>query len=673
MEWSNIKNIIKSIYDDLNSCTRDNWIKAYSYIYNLFNKSFKTVIENKQSNNELEKFYYQMTELLDEIVNKSKNKLNSNICVKNLILEWDKLYLASKIINNIYEYFNKSYIRKLDSYNQDRFEYLDYFIIKWKELIIDSYWDSLLSEILVTIDNSNQTFVYGITNIISQLDIIDINNSSIYEKYFEQPLIEHLSSKFNKTSNDKIYNENIPDYLDKVLVIINKETKITQNNYIRSNEKITKILDTEFLLNNLDFITKDFSKLVSNLDILTNFYNRIKNYDSINSFKNKFLEYAKTYLDTNIKDIQNDSLIETFVTIDLKFKKYYDIFNNIEFDYKKDFKRIINTKDISNIFVRYIHSNINDTIDDNLIDKLYLLEFIDNKELFIKIYQKFLTKRLLKNGVREEHKIISKLNYYLGYEYSSIISKMITDINTSDELNKLVKYNGKFNTIVLTSNVWPIKCTSNNIIVHDNISKNLEIFKTFYDNKFNGRKLLWCYNLFNGCIETNCFDKKYYLNCNLYQANIILLFNDIDSISLDELKHKLSLDIDKVNQILHNFIRSKLVTIENNIVTLNKKFKYKKNRINLNTKCKKEETEEVNEIVKKVDLDCQLIIESNIVRIMKSRKRLEHTLLISECLKNVSHKFNPKISNIKHSISRLIEQEYLSRCKEDKSIYLYIP
>ena len=62
MEWYDIKEIILSIYNDLDNCTKDNWITAYTYIYKLFNKSFKTVIENKNSNLELDKFYNLMTD-----------------------------------------------------------------------------------------------------------------------------------------------------------------------------------------------------------------------------------------------------------------------------------------------------------------------------------------------------------------------------------------------------------------------------------------------------------------------------------------------------------------------------------------------------------------------------------------------------------------------------------
>ena len=48
---------------------------------------------------------------------------------------------------------------------------------------------------------------------------------------------------------------------------------------------------------------------------------------------------------------------------------------------------------------------------------------------------------------------------------------------------------------------------------------------------------------------------------------------------------------------------------------------------------------ETDELTKKVDDDRKLIIDAAIVRIMKTRKRLEHVTLIAETTKHLSLKF----------------------------------
>jgi cullin 3 len=67
-----------------------------------------------------------------------------------------------------------------------------------------------------------------------------------------------------------------------------------------------------------------------------------------------------------------------------------------------------------------------------------------------------------------------------------------------------------------------------------------------------------------------------------------------------------------------------------------------------------------------------LIIDAALVRIMKSRKKLDHITLISETTKHLSSKFMPDPNLIKKRIEGLIERDYLDRDKEDNRYYNYL-
>lgn len=68
--------------------------------------------------------------------------------------------------------------------------------------------------------------------------------------------------------------------------------------------------------------------------------------------------------------------------------------------------------------------------------------------------------------------------------------------------------------------------------------------------------------------------------------------------------------------------------------------------------------------------DREYQVDAAIVRIMKARKRLSHTLLISETMTQL--KFPAQNSDIKKRVESLIEREYLERDSNEAAVYRYL-
>lgn len=73
-----------------------------------------------------------------------------------------------------------------------------------------------------------------------------------------------------------------------------------------------------------------------------------------------------------------------------------------------------------------------------------------------------------------------------------------------------------------------------------------------------------------------------------------------------------------------------------------------------------------------VEEDRKHLTEAVIVRVMKSRKQLEHNQLVVEVTKHLQNRFAPTPQLIKQRIERLIEREYLERSAEDRKVYNYL-
>ena len=97
----------------------------------------------------------------------------------------------------------------------------------------------------------------------------------------------------------------------------------------------------------------------------------------------------------------------------------------------------------------------------------------------------------------------------------------------------------------------------------------------------------------------------------------------------------------------------------------NARFKLKINQIQV-----RETTQENKETNEKVFRDRLHQADACIVRIMKTRKTLSHSDLMSETLNQI--KFPAKGSDIKKRIESLIDREYIERHEDNPQMYSYL-
>jgi cullin 3 len=73
-----------------------------------------------------------------------------------------------------------------------------------------------------------------------------------------------------------------------------------------------------------------------------------------------------------------------------------------------------------------------------------------------------------------------------------------------------------------------------------------------------------------------------------------------------------------------------------------------------------------------VEEDRKHLIEAAIVRVMKTRRQLDHNGLLIEVGKILNHRFTPSVQMIKSRIENLIDREFIAKDNDDVKLYYYV-
>mmetsp|Transcript_92679 Transcript_92679/g.299814 ORF Transcript_92679/g.299814 Transcript_92679/m.299814 type:complete len:234 (+) Transcript_92679:1223-1924(+) len=230
-------------------------------------------------------------------------------------------------------------------------------------------------------------------------------------------------------------------------------------------------------------------------------------------------------------------------------------------------------------------------------------------------------------------------------------------------------------------------------------------FETFYLAKHTGRRLTWQPNHGSADVKAIIGKSRHELNVSTYQMVALMLFNSHHSLTwqdvvlrtnipVEELKrHFMSLYVNPKAKILVKTTggekeKSK-EPVDEDIFQVNAAFECKFFRVKVplvlgrsgeagggmsKSDCTMEGPSVVagSDVPASVEEDRKHLVEAVIVRVMKSRKTLEHNQLVMEVTRHLTSRFQPSPTLIKQRIEKLIEREYLERSQADRRIYNYL-
>ncbi|KAK7752664.1 ubiquitin ligase (cullin) of SCF [Diatrype stigma] len=341
------------------------------------------------------------------------------------------------------------------------------------------------------------------------------------------------------------------------------------------------------------------------------------------------------------------------------------------------------------LLARYVDELLRKNIEERELDSSLkavtsTLVYMENKDVFERHYSRLLAKRLLSHNhllsTDGETTMINNLEEVCGFDYASRLRRMLGDMQLSKDLNLGFQGPGKTtgSFSVLSTSAWPVHPPETNFNPPVEVYASCDRFYRFYNIKHQGRKLTWLWQLCRGELRPTYCKRPHVFHVSLYQMAVLLLFNNNDYNSYEEIQAATQLEpriLDPILSILHNKAKVLLMSPDGNAIgpgttfRVNYDVRFGKIKVNLNLQSTKDDKAEKEKINKAVKMDRDISMQATIVRIMKARKKLKYSQLLSETISQVSAHFKPEIANIKKCVETLLDREYLQRLEHDEIEY----
>ncbi|KAE8541615.1 hypothetical protein D1P53_001784 [Cryptococcus gattii VGV] len=345
-------------------------------------------------------------------------------------------------------------------------------------------------------------------------------------------------------------------------------------------------------------------------------------------------------------------------------------------------------------------SGTEEQFNNHLDEIVALIGFTKDKDVFKAFYSSQLAKRLLLNKSAsndQEENMVAKLQKELGEEFTSG-DVMMKDLQLSETLERSYQLaqsrdpaqygeTSNFTANVLTESAWPaypLLKDGWNFHLTPSLQSSIDAFTSWYTTQHKNRVLSWRFQLATVTLTARFPSGRYEVGVSLFQAVVLLLFNEVGSLTFAEIKERTGIEKNELIRTLQSLalgrkgtrvLLKKPAGKEVNpadIFVWNKGFtseriKFKVNQIQQDMSA--EESRKTNE---QVTLDRVSVLEATIVRIMKARKKVTLQLLIDGVVSDVSKRFPPDVKEIKKRVESLIEREFMARDEEDRSILHYV-
>lgn len=677
---------------------------------------------------------------------------------------WENYRLSSRMLNGICSYLNRYWVRhRISEGKKGYYDVYQLALVIWRDVLFAEVGGRVTKAILKLIEKErlgaiiDSRWISGVLGCYVELGLDDEEGDqrlcgpelSIYRESFEDKFITDTEEFYTRECNAFLANNSLIDYMRKTEHRLAEEQKRVGSYLHNSTEvRLIKTCEDVLIKQHLGLFHQEFQTMLDdckqeNLSLIYHLVSRIP--DGLNRLKVILENHIIVQGLARIEKCGQTALTDPKLFVDtiLDVHKYFENLVKDAFDgdayfvaaIDKACERFINNNNVTKLadsnskppelMARYCDLLLKKSsknpeeqvLEEKLVDVITVFRYLIDKDVFQKFYTKFFGRRLIHGASSSddaEMSMISKLKEACGYEYTCKLQRMYQDIAVSKEHNEKFKdhlrskgYNLNFDMYVqiLTSGCWPAQQQpQQDMKLPRELETGIKKFESFYNSKFNGRKLTWLTQSCRGEIHAYCFKGNHVFTASTLQMTVLLQYNHGDSFTVEELANRTSIEMDVLKQVLAMLIKAKILydndnrskeedqatptasgssdncsmdVLENrlkpeSIIALYLGYKNKKLRVNINVPLKTEVRQEEEKTHKNIEEDRKILIQASIVRIMKTRKSLNHQNLMVEVIDQLSSRFRPSVPVIKKCIDILIEKEYLQRDHSSKDTYIYI-
>ncbi|KAF0720946.1 cullin-4B [Aphis craccivora] len=676
----------------------------YQAVVNMCNYNLTGVLYNKLIElieTHVKKLFLNFTEVT--------NEYDKIIFLKKINQQWSSHREQMLLICTIFLYLDRTYV--LQNPNVSSIWDMNMKLFRHHIMLNSNIQNRTVDGLLLLIEKERQGDMVDKSLLKSLLEML--TDLKIYRDAFEGKFLQ-ATERLYATEGWRLINElEVSEYLYHVEKRLSEENERVIH-YLDANTKwlliyiVEKHLISKYVSTILQKGLEQFlnENRLGDLKLMYNLLKHVKK--GLTELCINFNGYIKKYGLTIVIDPEKD---KTMVQELLDFKDKMDIIVKQCFQgdkkfgnsLKEAFEYFVNqrTNKPAELLAKFVDSKLKKSNKESteeglekLLDKIIVLfQFIHVKDIFKAFYKKDLAKRLLfrkSASVDAEKSMLSKLKQECGEWYTSKLENMFKDMKISKGINVAYKQylthfkDTQLNVIDMTVNIltmghWPTY-TVTEVAMPNEIIEYQDHFNKFYLAKYRGRKLQWQPNLGHCVLRSQFKLGNKELQVSLFQATVLLLFNDYQLLDLKEIITMTNMEDIELRRTLQSLACGKARVLikspkgpdigDDDQFSINNDFSNKLYKIKINQVQMMETNEEQEAIKERVYQDRQYHTEAAIVRIMKTRKSLMHNLLISELFNQL--KFSIKPADLKKRIQSLINRGYMERDKDNPNQYNYI-